>query len=188
MSALLRRAAVASFSLILIACSTTPPAKPGLSANGCVGAVMPPPAGMSAAQNPELLAKAVGAPGKGGLCEGAVYRQDAAAGAVVYRVWDNAKPGSRLGRWWSFSQPRGPVAQYQAANAICPAWSQLNSVVRCQLKTGVQVAVGPGQSADCAPDPDFPPSPVNQVYVPNTSPDDIQVENCQDEGAFPPTL
>lgn len=41
MSVLLRRAAVASFSLILIACSTTPPAKPGLSANGCVGAVMP---------------------------------------------------------------------------------------------------------------------------------------------------
>ncbi|WP_047248175.1 hypothetical protein [Chromobacterium subtsugae] len=188
MPALLRRTLLASLSLILVACATQP-SKIAQTAGGCVGQVMPPPAGMSAAQNSALLAKAVAAPGNGGLCEGAVYQQDAAVpGVTVYRVWDSAKPNSRLGRWWSFSQPQGPVAKYQADNAICPSWSQLNSVVRCQLKAGVQVAVGTGQSANCAPDPDFPPSPVNQVYVPNTSPDDIQVENCQDEGAFPPAM
>ncbi|AXE29805.1 hypothetical protein DK842_07835 [Chromobacterium phragmitis] len=187
MSTPLRSLFLASFGLLLAACSTTPP--PQLTQPGCVGGVAPPPAGMRAAQNAELLAKAVGVPGKGGLCEGAVYQQDGAtAGAIVYRVWDSAKPGSRLGRWWSFHKPQGTVAQYQAANAICPAWSQLNSVVRCQLKAGAQVAVGPGQSADCAPDPALPPSPVNQVYVPNSSPDAILVENCEDEGAFPAAL
>ncbi|WP_434631860.1 hypothetical protein [Chromobacterium sp. CV08] len=185
----LRLAAAASLSLILIGCAAPPPAKIGTTATGCVGSVLPPPDGMKAAQNPELLSKAIGAPGNGGLCEGAVYQQDAvAAGVVVYRVWDSAKPNSRLGRWWSFSKPQGTVAQYQAANAICPAWSQLDSVVRCQLKAGVQVAVGPGQSANCAPDPSLPPSPVNQVYVPNAGPDDIQVENCEDEGAFPASM
>jgi hypothetical protein len=182
MTALLRRAAIASLSLILIACSSNPPAKMA----GCIGSVMPPPLGMSAAQNPTLLAQAVGAPGKGGLCEGTVYQQDAGAAVLVYRVWDDSKPSSQMGRWWSFSQPQGPVAQYRAENAICPSWSQLNHVVRCQLKAGAQVAVGTGQSAACAPDPDYPPSPVNQVYVPNSSPDGLLVENCQDAGSFPP--
>jgi hypothetical protein len=186
MTALFRRTFVASLSLILIACAT-PPAQIAQPSGGCVGQVMPPPVGMSIAQNSALLASAIGTPGNGGLCEGAVYQQSASIpSTTVYRVWDSAKPNSRLGRWWSFSRPQGPVAKYQAENAICPSWSQLNSVVRCQLKAGVQVAVGTGQSANCAPDPNFPPSPVNQVYVPNNSPDDIQVENCQDEGAFPP--
>ncbi|OHX12251.1 hypothetical protein BI347_01095 [Chromobacterium sphagni] len=188
MSALLRRTLVASLSLILIACAT-PPSQISQTAGGCVGQVMQAPTGMGPVQHDTLLANAIGAPGNGGLCEGVVYQQNAAApGTIVYRVWDSGKPNSRLGRWWSFSKPQGPLAKYQADNAICPAWSRLNSMVRCQLKAGVQVAVGTGQSANCAPDPDFPPSPVNQVYVPNTSPDDIQVENCQDEGAFPPAM
>lgn len=179
------RLILVSLTLLLAACASNPPAK--LAAPGCVGSVMPPPAGMRAAPNPALLAEALGAPGKGGLCEGAVYQQDANAAAVtVYRVWDEARPKSRMGRWWSFSQPQGPVAQYRAENAICPSWSQLSHVVRCQLRPGTQVAVGTGQSASCAPDPDYPPSPVNQVYVPNSSPDDLKVENCQDDGAFPP--
>ncbi|UTH75977.1 hypothetical protein [Chromobacterium sp. IIBBL 290-4] len=182
------RLILVSLSLVLAACATTPPSQPKQSASGCVGNVMPPPAGLSAAQNAALLSQAVGSPGKGGLCEGAVFQQEAAAAVIVYRVWDGSKPYSQLGRWWSFSPPQGSVAQYRADNAICPSWSQLNRVVRCQLKAGVQVAVGPGQSATCSPDPDYPPSPVNQVYIPNSSPDAIQVENCQDAGGFPAAM
>ncbi|OQS36346.1 hypothetical protein B0T40_11000 [Chromobacterium haemolyticum] len=176
-----RHGLLAFVCALLLGCASTP------GSDRCAGQTQPPMPGMSTVDNPALLNSALGQPGKGGLCTGQVRRQDAADQTVtVYRVYDSGKANSRLGRWWSFSAPQGPVAAYRAANAICPSWSQLNRVVRCQLEVGAQVAVGPGQSADCAPDPNYPPSPVNQVYVPNASPDSLLVERCEDLGDFPP--
>ncbi|MCD5360788.1 hypothetical protein [Chromobacterium aquaticum] len=173
---------LASACALMLGCASTP------GSDRCAGQTQPTLPGMAAVDNPDLLNSALGQPGKGGLCAGQVRRQEPADQTVtVYRVYDNNKVNSRLGRWWSFSQPRGPVAAYRAANAICPSWSQLNRVVRCQLKVGAQVAVGPGQSADCAPDANYPPSAVNQVYIPNSGPDTLWVEQCQDMGDFPPT-
>ena len=132
---------LASTCALLLGCASTP------GSDRCAGQTQPTLPGMAAVDNPDLLNSALGQPGKGGLCAGQVRRQEPADQTVtVYRVYDNNKVNSRLGRWWSFSQPQGPVAAYRAANAICPSWSQLNRVVRCQLKVGAQVAVGPARA------------------------------------------
>ncbi|OWY37792.1 hypothetical protein CEK28_15340 [Xenophilus sp. AP218F] len=179
----IRLLAMVALCSILAGCVSLSPDKNPSLADGCVGAVLPPPAGMRETTDEALLSAAVAAPGKGGLCLGKVFQQTAGA-VMVYRVWDASKPASRLGRWWSFSAPAGSVEEYRRANAICPAWSQLNAVERCVLVKGAKVAAGPGQSATCSDALAYPPSAVNQVYVPNAQ-DATWVEDCQPLGPFP---
>lgn len=70
----------------------------------------------------------------------------------VYRMWNgpgdvNAQGNTnRLGGWWSYDAPHGPVDGYRVAYEICRDWNKLKWVATCTLKAGAVVAIGPGQS------------------------------------------
>ena len=150
----------------------------------CVGAIDAPPPGAHPVVDEALLQAALGPSGAGKLCTGRVY--EATAPLVVYRVWNVAKAYTEIGRWWSFALPGGTVASYRAANAICPEWSELDTLSRCALKVGARFVLGPGQSADCAGDGDYRKSPVNQVYVDNdVRAGRVLVEACAPLGPWP---
>ena len=142
--------------------------------------------GLVAVSDDPLYKQALGEPTKGSLCTGQVF--EAQKPVKVYRVWNKAKSYTKLGRWWSFSAPKGPVGAYRAANAICPEWSELDMVSECTLKVGAHVVVGPGQSAACKAE-SFPVSPTNQVFIPNETKDPanqkVFVEGCTEGSAWP---
>ncbi len=58
-----------------------------------------------------------------------LYKQAVYRPVKIYRVWNKAKPYTQLGRWWSFSVPKGPVDDYRKNNAICLEWSQRRASV-----------------------------------------------------------
>lgn len=156
------------------------------TAASCAGDIVV-PYGLSEVSDDAMLKQTVQAPGKGGLCVGRVFRVQQAL--AVYRVWDSASPNSQYGRWWSFAPPAGPREAYRNANEICPEWSALNRVTQCRLKVGSEIVLGPGQSAQCANGKLFPPSPANQVFVPNDTRDPdhpkLVVSDCQPDVAWP---
>ncbi len=164
---------------------------PAAFAQECVGDVITPPAGLVAATDDALLAKAIGAPGKGALCKGKVFQAEKAV--TVYRVWDSSKSYTLYGGWWSFDLPKGPREQYRVDNDICPEWSPLNIMSSCTIKVGTKIVVGPGQSAQCTqatvppfPNNLLPASKVNQVYIPNDSRNNVLfVENCTPGTVWP---
>ena len=53
-----------------------------------------------------LLAKAIGKPGKGGLCKGKVYQAKVSETITVYRSWNSRNKRSKLGRWWAVVKAR----------------------------------------------------------------------------------
>lgn len=171
--------------LLLGACSTLPPS-PDLSStphstlpptSHCAGTIAAPPPGIIPTDDPALLQLAVGEPNQGKLCTGQVLIANKAV--LVYRVWDQARPGSLYGSWWSFQQPTGDREQYRIDNAICPEWSALDVVSVCLIKIGSKLVIGPGQSARCSDELTYPPSTVNQIYLPNNLQQNmLQVENC----------
>lgn len=166
-----------SILFLLTACSTVSPSNSLRSATSCIGSILPTPPGLVVTTDTELLQQALGAPGEGKLCQGQVMIAEAPV--LVYRVWDQAKPYSLYGSWWSFEKPLTQREQYRRDNAICPEWSALDIVSVCQIKIGSKLVIGTGQSADCQGDTDLPTSPVNQVYLPNhQQQNQIQVEQC----------
>lgn len=179
---------------VLAAVSCTPmpqhidgTASPSAVKGACLGSIEP-PYGLAETSDPALLNSALGQPGKGGLCEAKVFRVNQPL--TVYRVWDSSKPYSQFGRWWSFDPPAGPVDAYRARNAICASWSKLDRVTQCRLKTGTEIVIGPGQSAQCAVSDDnrsYPASPETQVYVPNDSrtAGNLRVADCLADVAWP---
>ena len=174
-------------SMLLASCSgiathlkSTAIGKDGIA---CVGDVMEPPPGLVEAQDDALLAKTLGASGKGNLCTGKVFK--VTYPLTVYRVWDNSKSYTVYGSWWSFSPPQGPRDAYREANDICPEWSALDRMSACTLKIGALIVIGPGQSAACA-GTGYAKSKINQVYVPNDSKiGQIFVENCINSDKWP---
>jgi hypothetical protein len=60
----------------------------------------------------------------------------------VYRMWNgpgdvNAQGNTnRLGGWWSYDAPHGPVDGYRVAYEICRDWNKLKWVATCTLKAG----------------------------------------------------
>ena len=142
--------------------------------------------GLTAVSDDALYKQALGEPTKGSLCTGQVF--EAQKPVKVYRVWNKAKGYTKLGRWWSFSAPRGPIEAYRTQNAICPEWSDLDMVSECTLKVGARVVVGPGQSANCKAG-SFPVSPTNQVFIPNETKDPanqkVFVEACSEGAPWP---
>lgn len=188
-----------SLSLSLLA-ACAPPAPPATPATPTPTVVTPPPTtpptacpgtvethdGLRESSDEALLKQALGDPGKGSLCTGKVF--EVTKPVTVYRVWNKAKAYTQLGRWWSFSTPKGPVSAYRAANAICPEWSDLDVVSECKLKPGVKIVVGPGQSATCEKG-GFPASATNQVFVPNDTRDPanqkVLVDACTPGAAWP---
>lgn len=161
-------------------------AVPSTGVAPCVGTIDP-PYGLARVTDPVLLASALGKPGAGGLCTGQVFQ--VTQPLTVYRVWDASRSTSRLGRWWSFEPPAGPVDAYRVKNEICPAWSSLDRVTQCHLKVGAQIAIGPGQSARCDDRLTYPPSAEIQVFVPNDTRDaahaKIDVIECEADVAWP---
>jgi len=149
----------------------------------CVGTVDAPPAGAKEVKDDELAKAALDVTGKGKLCAATVY--EATAPVKVYRVWNKDRAYTELGKWWSLAKPAGPVDEYRKQNAICPEWSELNSVSVCTVKVGAHFVMGPGQSAACEKTT-YEKSAVNQVFIPNdTRENKVFVENCEKLGAFP---
>ncbi len=149
----------------------------------CVGQIGPIPDGLKVSQNTDLLESALGAKGKGMLCQGQVY--EALEPITVYRVWDKSKSWSAKGSWWSFDQPGDSRTAYQVANDICPEWSALDMVHSCKIKVGTHIVVGTGQSAQC--DKEFlKQSATNQVYINNDTRKNIyQVDDCSPSVPWP---
>lgn len=67
------------------------------------------------------------------------------------------------------SPPSGSKEQYSAANAICPEWSHLDRLVKCEIRPGTEVVVGTTQSAKCENGLVISKTGENQVYVVNNS-------------------
>lgn len=169
--------------LVLVACggrgaqAPAPVIGPAAVGPACTGTIGAAPAGLAHVQDPDLLAQAVGEPGAGKLCLGAVY--EVTAPVTVYRLWTADKAYTQIGGWWSFEEPTGTVEDYREANAICPEWNDLDRVSRCQVKIGAHLVVGPGQSATCDGGTGYAQSAVNQVFIPNdTRIDQVFVEDC----------
>jgi hypothetical protein len=163
--------------------SPSPSTPPGSTA--CVGKVET-PEGLKEVDDPELLKQALGEPGKGGLCMGKVF--EAIRPVTVFRVWNQAKLDTALGRWWAFTKPLGPVEAYRTANAICPEWTPLTIYNECVLKVGAKIVVGPGQSAECKKT-QYEQSATNQVFIPNDTRDKnnqkLYVERCSSGTVWP---
>ncbi|WP_221797475.1 hypothetical protein [Oceanobacter mangrovi] len=171
-------------SLLLTGCALTatkpalPPQALVADANGCVGSTELPAmlAGkLTPASNDDLLQQALGEPGKGGLCKAAVYQVTEAF--TLYRAWNSTYSGSRLGSWWAYQQPAGLVAGYRENYEICYQWSPIDKLVRCTIKAGTQVVIGPGQSATCSEYFSYGVSPYQQVFL--TTAADAMVD-CDD--------
>lgn len=168
--------------------STAPapaPADVGVDGIACVGAVPSAPAQFQPSANEGLVNTARLASGKGGVCAAQVYT--ATAPVVVYRVYDqkNGSASAIAGRWWSLSLPTGPRDGYRAAYGICPEWSALNAMMRCELKPGAQVLLGNTQSVDCA-EGGYPKTAAAQLYIPNDGRNNVSyVDHCTDQGTWP---
>ncbi len=119
-------------------------------------------------QDETLLTKALGAPDKGGLCQGQVYQ--ATATVTLFRAWNSTNPYSRLGKWWAFHKPTGEVAQYRNNYEICYQFSPLDKLTRCTLKPGAKVVIGTGQSVWCSEYLSYPTNAAYQIYVDDASP------------------
>ena len=73
-----------------------------------------------------LLSAALGAPKKGGLCQGKVYKTKEGVAITLYRAWNGTDPKSRLGRWLAFDRPDGKIRKYRSDYALCYEWSPLD--------------------------------------------------------------
>jgi hypothetical protein len=149
----------------------------GIDGKACIGTIIAPPAGLVETDDTELLKTAQGESGQGKLCAGKVFVAEKPV--AVYRVWDSAHSYTSYGSWWSLSDPQGPKDNYRKEEDICPEWSALDRMSACFLKIGAKVVIGPGQSVNCNNSLSYPPSAVNQVYIPNDSRNNkVFVENC----------
>lgn len=124
-------------------------------------------AGVGSAVQPE---------GKGGVSEALVIRLSAEL--PVYRMWSGPEKvdangnTNRLGGWWSYDAPSGPVQGYRVAYEICEQWNDLTWVATCTLQPGAVVAIGPGQSVSAqtcdnpSREESYPANPEDwQLYV-----------------------
>jgi hypothetical protein len=160
-----------------------PPA--GVDGVRCVGRVASPPFAAKVVSDDALLAEALGASGKGGICAGKAFvvQED----VRVYRLWDSSRAWSVYGRWWSLTRPAGSRETYRSDYAICPAWSALDRLTSCTIKAGTVIVIGPTQSAACDTG-GYPKSALNQVYIRNdAAKGQMLVADCHDEGLWPAT-
>jgi hypothetical protein len=156
----------------------------GIDGITCVGNVNSSTVGLSESANPVLLSKAQMPTDKGGVCAAIVVATRAPV--VLYRVFDSSKPYTKLGGWWSLKHPGTSRAEYRAANAICPEWSNLDRLVSCEIRPGTQVVLGTTQSAQCADGSVYAKTGETQVFVPNDGRVGIiHVGNCSEEVSWP---
>ncbi|MDO8459191.1 MAG: hypothetical protein Q7T07_20000 [Burkholderiaceae bacterium] len=130
-----------------------------------------------------LLAQALGASLKGGICSGKAFKTEKPL--RVYRLWDANVAASQFGSWWALGKPAGSREAYRQDYAICPSWSALNRLTSCTVKLGAVIVIGSTQSVQCE-DGTFAVSPSSQVFMQNNAAaGQLAVENCQDEGQWP---
>ena len=182
------RATVLAFSLALSGCAilanNAGPGERGIDGIACAGSVASSVEGLAESDNPPLLAKAQMQTGKGGVCSARVFA--ATAPVVLYRVFDASKPYTKFGGWWSLKRPGNSKAEYRAANAICPEWSNLDRVVSCEIRPGTQVVLGTTQSVACADGSVYSKTAETQVFVANDSRAGIiHVGACSEEASWP---
>lgn len=173
-----------ALSLLLGGCANltnhSEPGERGTDGIHCVGRMVPAPEGLTESVNPVLVSKAQMPSGKGGVCSAKAFT--VTAPLVLYRVFDSAQPYSKFGGWWSLKRPGGSRAGYRAAYAICPAWSQLDRLVSCEVRPGTQVVLGTTQSAECADGTLYGKTGETQVFVANDGLAGIvHVGNCTEE-------
>lgn len=152
----------------------------GKSGEACPGKIQAPADGLTEINDEALLQNAEDVHGYGKLSAGKVFAVQKPL--TVYRVWDSSRPYSVTGQWWSFDAPKGSRDSYRAAEDICQEWSALDRVSTCTLKVGAHIVVGPGQSVGCQNGLYYPPSPVNQVYVPNDGKNNQLFVDCPNPG------
>ena len=180
--------ALAGLLLILAGCANLgappTPIATGIDGQPCLGALPSAVNGLNPTTNPEMLAKAQMPLRKGGVCTAAAFA--VAAPVTVFRVYDGARPTSAYGGWWSLTRPGGSRDDYRAQNAICKAWSALDRLVACSLKTGAEIVLGTTQSVTCDDGLEYPQTASIQVFVANDGRNNIlYVENCQELGDWP---
>lgn len=189
MKKMIRTTVATVFALLLTGCASLStvegPAPVGLDGMACVGRVGKPLPDADAvpASDDLALKEAQAVSGKGGICAGKVFI--AQRDVRVYRVWDASRSSPEFGRWWALDKPVGPRETYRQEVAICAAWSALDRLISCDIKTGSVLVIGTTQSVDCADGP-IPKSAAKQVYLHNElPPGPLLVENCRDEGVWP---
>jgi hypothetical protein len=133
--------------------------------------------------DPAMLALALGASLKGGICAGKTFKVNQAL--LVYRLWDGQIAASQYGSWWALTRPSGSRDAYRQDYGICPNWNALNRLTACTVKPGTVIVIGSTQSVQCD-DGSYGVSPSSQVFIKNNATaDQLAVENCQDLGAWP---
>jgi hypothetical protein len=139
--------------------------------------------GATAVDDPAILAQAMGASLKGGICAGKAFKIERPL--QVYRLWDGSVATSQYGSWWALSRPSGSRDTYRQDYGICPNWSALNRLTVCTVKPGTVIVIGSTQSVQCD-DGSYGVSPSSQVFIKNNAATGLlAVENCQDQGAWP---
>lgn len=129
-----------------------------------------------------LLQSALGEPGKGALCQGAVYQSKAGSDVRIYRSWNSTNPRSQSGNWWAFDKPAGLVSLFRRDYAVCYQWSPLDKLQSCRLKPGTKIVVGNGQSALCSEYLSYPVSATQQVFIANAAEDVLDCSTA--DGVF----
>jgi hypothetical protein len=133
--------------------------------------------------DPAMLALALGASLKGGICAGKTFKVNQRL--QVYRLWDGQVAASQYGSWWALTRPSGSRDVYRQDYGICANWSALNRLTACTVKPGAVIVIGSTQSVQCD-DGSYGVSPSSQVFIKNNAAaGQLAVENCQDLGAWP---
>ncbi|CAG34973.1 hypothetical protein [Desulfotalea psychrophila] len=166
---------VGLLGITLYGCASVPLEKKDqliAAAQSCLGSVDL-PEGFSGkfelVEDAQLLGEALGAPNKGKLCQGRVYKSNKDGQIIIYRAWNSTNPNSKFGKWWAFQAPTGEIAQYRSGYEICYQWSPLDTLVSCTLKPESKVVVGTGQSAECSEYLSYPVSARQQIYIEDAS-------------------
>lgn len=69
---------------------------------------------------------------------------------VLWRVYNTSYPQSAMGRWWSLDDPtKSSKDEYRQANAICPEWSPLDGIAKCELRPGGDFVIGHTDAVRC---------------------------------------
>ena len=94
-----------------------------------------------------------------------IYYINSGKPICVYRVWDETKPWTMLGNWWSLEEPKGSKEEYRRANAICPEWSPLTGIVSAELKHNAKFFVGRTKGVQCD-NVQYEDTSVIQIFIP----------------------
>ena len=135
--------------------------------------------------NPFASYPPVKPPGEGGLCTARYYR--VTEPLRVWRVFQSSVPKSAYGSWWNLEEPTDTsIHHFRQRDDVCKSWTpNPDRYHSCYLKTGTEIAVGPGQSVTC-PDSgiQYPENSELQVYV-NAYHDKSMFKWCSTPRPFP---